>query len=212
MGYNGMETMSVKVELSDDCANTIQHAMEIMDHQQEYMLTGDEEAAKGFDATVIELLEVAKEAAESADAGSEEQVQLQKVMVLTKEFDGYFDEYVDLNNDNQKVADEWRVIGASVGEVTEGVMVEIIDPMKTFAFNNNDLAEVQSWGGIDEVMNEAVTQHFLELRIQAIYYMMKQNEEQWAKFSQAQQDMKNGLDKWASVCNGIDLLDEPKKI
>ncbi len=209
MGYNGMDTMSAKVELSDDCANTIQHAMEIMDHQQEYMITNDEEAAKGFDATVVELLEVAKEAAESADAGSEEQVQLQKVLVLTKEFDGYFDEYVELNKTNHELELQWEAIGVSIEETAEKVMVEIIDPMKEMAFNNKDVDEMQSWGNIDMIMNEEVTQHFLKLNARSVHYMLDPTPEEWKEFETAHKDIDDGYAEWADLCSGYDLLTDP---
>ncbi|MEE8575629.1 MAG: methyl-accepting chemotaxis protein, partial [candidate division Zixibacteria bacterium] len=209
LGYNGMDTMSAKVELSDDCANTIQHALEVMDHQQEYMITNDEEAAKGFDATVVELIEIAEEAAETADAGSEEQVQLKKVIVLTKEFDEYFDEYVELNISNHELELSWEAIGVSIEETTEKVMVEIIDPIKEMAYNNKDIEEMQSWGNIDMIMNEAVTQHFLKLNARSVHYMLDPTVEEWNEFEIAHVEMDNGFAEWVELCSGQDLLTDP---
>jgi len=200
VGYNGVTSMATKVELSDDCSNVVKLALQSMDYQQTFIIEDNKESAVGFDKSVAEVKDVATEARNSAEPGSEEYNQLSQVIEDAQAYDQLFDSYVEIDMNNDELASNWRSLGASLEVVTEKVMEESIDPNKQAAYDNEDLKKVELWGAVDESMNEHVTQKFLLMRTQGIYYIMKQSQEQWDLFEQAQKDMKQGLDSWKEAC------------
>jgi methyl-accepting chemotaxis protein len=105
----------------------------------------------------------------------------------------------------------WGQIGWDVTKEITGVVANVIEPARKAAEQAKDINEVVKWDRIGSKLDETVVQEFLTLRINAVYLLATNKDEQWTAYQTQLGKVKSSVDAWMSLVKGHEGLEAVAK-
>jgi methyl-accepting chemotaxis protein len=96
----------------------------------------------------------------------------------------------------------WGKIGWTATELLEKIKTSDIDPKLKAAKDANSAAEISKWSDIENDLDENAIQTFLLLRVNGIYMVATQTDEQWTKLQAQLSICKTGISSWKGLIKG----------
>jgi len=131
--------------------------------------------------------------------------------VTGKNLTGVRDAIEEYKESKVRVAEigiEWKKIVDDCINYLETTMVNVIDPAKVAAEQNENISAMVMWGEIDMVMNEDVIANVLKMQTAEHDYTAKQTEDAWNRFLHAEKSAKEGLGEWQEIVAGESNMEQ----
>lgn len=119
---------------------------------------------------------------------------------------GEYEQAFLLQEDAQRMKDEafasWSKIGWNVTNEVQKVLDEVIDPERHKAEEAKDPERMKYWSDVTDGIHEKVIEQFLLMRVNAVYLLATEEEEQWEGFRKQLAVVKTGLADWRNSVSG----------
>ncbi len=108
--------------------------------------------------------------------------------------------------DARKMRDDafasWGKVGADVTRAVSTVITEIIEPARKSAEEAKNTDEIIRWTRIGTQLDEQVFQEFLLLRVNAVYLLATNKQEQYTNYQKQLAKVKTNLETWTTLVKG----------
>jgi methyl-accepting chemotaxis protein len=96
----------------------------------------------------------------------------------------------------------WAKVGWDMTKEVTTVIADVIDPARKAAEQTKNVEEMVKWTTIATQLDELVFQEFLVLRINAVFLVATNKEEQWTTYQKQLAKVKTNLETWANLVKG----------
>jgi methyl-accepting chemotaxis protein len=108
--------------------------------------------------------------------------------------------------DARKMRDEaftnWGKVGAEVTKAVATVITDVIEPARKAAEEAKNTEEIIRWTKIGTQLDEQVFQEFLLVRVNAVYLLATNKEEQYANYQKQLAKVKTNVEAWTALVRG----------
>lgn len=133
---------------------------------------------------------------------------MEAVMKAANRYMAAFDSYVALDEDSNKMMGIWRELTTEVYDLGRVVREDIVAPARARASAQDYTSDLLKWTEISDSFNMDISRNFLSLRIAALYYILKKNEQEWANFEKWTNQLLSGIQKWSDLGRGEPRVQE----
>jgi len=117
--------------------------------------------------------------------------------------------------DAQKTQDagfaSWGKVGWSVTEEVTNIITNVIDPARQAAEEAKDAEAIARWANFGTALDEDVFQQFLLLRVNAVYLLATNKDEQWTAYQAQLSKVKTNVGAWTEMVAGNAELETAAK-
>ncbi|MBN2227145.1 MAG: MCP four helix bundle domain-containing protein, partial [candidate division Zixibacteria bacterium] len=124
---------------------------------------------------------------------------------ISKSVDGYktcCDRMADARRAKDKAFADWGRIGNNLTVNVNKSLSEVIEPGRKAAQNAGDTRQEREWANITNLLDQHVVEPFLLLRVNAVYLVATNAEEQWQGYLKQQQVLRQGLQEFSDGVKG----------
>ncbi len=108
--------------------------------------------------------------------------------------------------DARKQRDEafasWGKVGADVTKAVTSVVTDVIEPARKAAEEAKSTDEIVRWTKIGTQLDEQIFQEFLLVRVNAVYLLATNKEEQYANYQKQLAKVRTNLEAWTALVKG----------
>jgi len=113
-----------------------------------------------------------------------------------------FEHQKDAREMRDQAFESWSKVGWEVTQEVTKVIAEVINPARQTAEQAKDVEEITKWARIGTQLDEQVFQEFLVLRVNAVYLLATNKEEQYVNYQKQLAKVKDNLQAWTSMVQG----------
>jgi methyl-accepting chemotaxis protein len=214
VGWRGLTNVAIDAELNRSGNDCLQGLNQCASFRKDFALNGFEKAAneektaadKWQDAynALTEQLQKLKDAPDLQDSD--------KTIVgeALNKMPPYLASFGNQKNARKLMDDAfqaWSKVGWDVTREVTTVVTETIEPARKAAEEAKNTDEMIKWTSIGTKLDELVFQEFLVMRINAVYLLATNKDEQWANYQKQFSKLKTNLETWTGVVQGNDKLE-----
>ncbi len=96
----------------------------------------------------------------------------------------------------------WAKVGWDITQEVANVIRDVIQPARTAAEQSKDVEEMAKWARIAIQLDETVFQEFLVLRINGVFLVATNKDEQWNALQQQLPKVRANVEAWANLVKG----------
>ncbi len=209
VGWTGLTNVANNAELDKMGNECLQGLNQCASLRKDFTIQGFEKAANedktaaekwqvAYTALVTKLEELentkgiaAADKAIVADAGSKMPAYLTS-----------FEHQKDARKLRDQAFESWGKVGREVTEEVAKVIAEVITPARQAAEQAKNVEEITKWSRIGTQLDEQVFQEFLVLRVNAVYLLATNKEEQYVNYQKQLAKVKDNLQAWTNTVQG----------
>ncbi len=207
IGWNGMQNVIDRVAKANAANELIKGMLDTREEGKNFIITGDATYVTGVAGHIESLTEQGR-ALESMLTDQADRRMTQKAIAGFDTYGKKFSRYADLQQKTNELAQQWRTVGEQFFSISARMKDNHITPGLQQAASSGNSAQLQKWQKIQESLSDDIVANFLNLRIAAIYYIMKKTPKQWDNFQKAVATLNNGLESSFQLAAGNAALTE----
>ncbi len=212
VGVYGLKSVNKNVELVSHVDSIMADMLSARRQEKNYIIRKDPQYEKDVNKFVQHIQSEAAILREALSSPAERQL-IDRMLAAATKYQMAFSTYVDLDKDSNSLAQTWRDLTNEVYDLGRVVREEIVLPARQRASQDQYVTTLLKWTEISDSFNMDISRNFLSLRIAAIYYLMKRNEDEWSNFLQWSERLHAGLNTWAEMGRGeLSIQEVAKKL
>jgi methyl-accepting chemotaxis protein len=214
VGWRGMASVGTVVKLNAQGQACIESLDECASLRRDFALRGFEKygdnnktAAENWQAAYDSLAKTLEQLAASPDLQAKDKA---TVTQATRQMPAYlasFEHQKEARTMKDQAFSVWSKTGWDVTQEVAAVITGVIEPSRKAAEQSKDLNEVTRWSTVGTKLDESVFQEFLILRINAVYLLCTNKDEQWTNYEKQLAKLKTNLDGWSALVKGESRLE-----
>jgi methyl-accepting chemotaxis protein len=192
-GLQSVEDRSEKAVVFSKVAGAMQ---EIRRQEKNYMLRNDMQYAD----QVAELTkQTRQELASARDLVESKEVRgrMDEIRQALDEYKQAFDRFVDIDASSRELIGDWRSLTTEIYDLGAKARDDILNPGQQQALERANAVELKRWADLSDSFNVNISRNFLHMRVYALYYILRKNEEWWDKFRNTMDKTLAGVETWA---------------
>jgi len=158
---------------------------------------------EGFESLTASLKEFEGNAAQASY-----RQMIQDTLAKTTEYRSSFDDQVAAQKMKDDAFAAWGAVGKSITNDIGTVLANVIQPAIKAAEESQKAEEIIKWNRIASSLDTQFVQAFFLLRVNAVYLLATDKDEQWTKYQEQLQKVKDGFASWSGAVKGEALLAE----
>lgn len=154
-----------------------------------------------------ELVSMIEQLQQTKGISAEMVQQMETSKKIAGEYLTAFEELFNATKQKNDVFSVWRELG---GKITEGIGKageQVIKPALATSLANQDLAGYQKWSEIQAGLDQKVIEPYFLLHVNALYLRAYQGDKEWETFQKQAQTLKQSVEEWKKMVQGIPELD-----
>ena len=213
MGWSGLTSVATNAELNrsgNECLNGLNQCAAL---RRDFAIRGFEEYAEGGDAAgrwqdaYDTLMERLKQLESAQGIGKADRAIVTDAIKQMPAYLTSFEHQKEARRTKDAAFASWGKVGWDVTEEIDKVMGDVIAPARKAATEAKDLDALARWTEIGTQLDETVVQEFLLLRVNAVYLLATNKEEQWANYEKQLAKVKSNIEAWANLVEGDSQLE-----
>jgi len=214
VGWRGLTTVALNAKLNEagtECLNGLNHCASL---RKDFTIQGFEKAANeeknaadrwqdAYNSLLAKLQDLENtKGLSSADKAIVAEARSKMPPYLTS-----FEHQKDARKMRDEAFQNWGKVGVEVTKAVSSVITEVIEPARKAAEDAKNTEEILRWTRIGSQLDEKVFQEFLLLRVNAVYLLATNKEEQFVNYQNQFNKVKTQLEGWASLVKGDPKLE-----
>jgi methyl-accepting chemotaxis protein len=195
-GASGLSKVSERAEKSMRMSEVTQMMLEARRSEKNYMLRADEIYAKELDEFVQKIRKNVTDAMQTLYARQEDKDSMKKIGEFAAEYRAAFDEFAKINANSRGLLNVWRNLTTEVYDLARQAREGILEPAQQKALERGDPAGVKHWSDLSDSFNVNISRNFLQMRVNALYFILRRDEQEWESFKNAMQKTMDGVEIW----------------
>lgn len=205
VGWSGLGGVVERVENVEVLTGINQSALEVRRQEKNYILRGGQEYIDKVKGLVDGIKSQANTAKEQFDDPADIKDMTDVISAVERYAQG-FDSYLAEDALAAEKFKVWFNLNQEIYGVAKELRQNSIKPAQAEAVARGDAAGLYKWAQISDGFNEEVSSGFLHLRIAAIYYIMRKDDEKKQEFLSAAKTMDAAIEKWQDLGQGIPAI------
>jgi methyl-accepting chemotaxis protein len=214
VGYSSLKNMTVNSELNQQGGVCLSGLDQCASLRKEFAIRGftaygsdNKTAADKWQDAYDVLMTQLKNLEGSKDLGSDNRAIVSDAIGKMPAYLASFGLQKDARNTRDKAFADWSKIGWNVTNEVSQVITNVIEPGRKAAEDAKNTDEIIKWSAIGVKLDEMVVQEFLLLRINAVYLLATNAEEQWTKYQAQLGKVENNIQMWTKLVKGNSQLE-----
>ncbi len=213
--WTGLAGVTTNVELDQQGNQALDAMNKCATLRRDFAIHGFEkapgqqlDAAEKWSAACDELLANLNELAAQSALNEHEQDLVQDMISYTNQYANVFQAAKDARQLRDDAFARWGQIGWAVTDDINTVLENVIAPAKAQALETNDVEQIVHWSNVAERLDKDVVQHFLLLRVTAVYLLATEADAQWDAYRAQFDKARAGLASWTELVSGNQELEQ----
>jgi methyl-accepting chemotaxis protein len=206
VGYSSLNNMTVNTELSQQGNACLGGLNQCASLRKEFAIRGftaygsdNKTAADNWQSAYETLMTQLKNLESSTKLSSADKVIVADAISKMSPYLASFGLQKDARNTRDKAFADWSKIGWDVTKEVSQVIMDVIEPGRKAAEQAKDTNEMIKWSAIGTKLDELFVQDFLVLRVNAVYLIATNTEEQWTKYQAQFKKVEGNIQIWAEL-------------
>jgi methyl-accepting chemotaxis protein len=209
VGWNGLAKVVTNADLDRGGNECLAGLNQCASLRKEFAIQGFKKAAnedkdaavkwqEAFDATMnkLETLEHNK------GLGTADKATLAEAIDKMAPYKAAFEQQKEGRQTKDTAFQVWAKVGWDVTAAVTKVIADVVEPARKAAEKSNDIATMVKWNTIASQLDEAVFQQFLVLRINGVFLVATNTDEQWTALQTQLTKTKANLAAWTDLVKG----------
>ena len=143
----------------------------------------------------------------AADLTAENRESVHGVLAKTDDYKKAFGQQMEARKSKDDARAAWTKLGGAVTEEIDTTLKNVINPARQTAEQSKNVDDILRWSRVADSLNQQVIQTFLLLRVNGVYLIATNADEQWERFQKQVQTTKQGLGSWTELAKGESQLE-----
>lgn len=157
--------------------------------------------------TQKELVSMIEQLQQTKGISEEMKQQMETAKKIAGDYLNAFEELVNAIKQKNDVFSVWRDLGWKITEGIGKAGDRVIRPALATALTNQDFVSYQKWSEIQAGLDQKVIEPYFLLRVTALYLRAYQGDKEWESFQKQTQTLKQSVEEWKKMVQGIPELD-----
>ncbi|MFW5837449.1 MAG: methyl-accepting chemotaxis protein [Desulfovibrionaceae bacterium] len=201
-GFSGLSAVEDRAEQAMFMTEVSADMLLVRRAEKNYMLHNDQQYVKEVHDILAEVKNDLVEARQMFDS-EQDRGRMQEIARLVENYRKAFDRYVEIDTDSRGLIGIWRDLTTDIYDLGRRARNEIMEPAQKQALERGDVAALKRWSDLSDSFNVNISRNFLHMRVNALYYILRRNEEWWARFRDEMDKTMAGIDTWSEQGEGL---------
>ena len=214
VGWRGLTNVATNADLNRSGNECLQGLNQCASLRKDFALQGfekaaneDKNAADKWQEAYTALTEQLQKLEDTADLEDGDKTIVAEALNKMAPYLTSFEHQKDARKMRDDAFQSWGKVGWDVTKEVTTVISEVIEPARKAAEQAKNTDEMIKWTSIGTKLDELVFQEFLVLRVNAVYLLATNKEEQWTNYQKQLSKVKANVDAWAGLVKGNDKVE-----
>jgi methyl-accepting chemotaxis protein len=214
VGWNGLTGVATNAHLNRSGNESLQALDQCASLRKEFALQGFKKAANeekdaaakwqdAYDATLTSL----EKLQHNETLGNADKATIAEAVGKMAAYRSAFEQQKEGRKTKDAAFQVWAKTGWDVTAAVTKVIADVVEPARKAAEQSNDLATMVQWNTIATQLAEAVFQEFLVLRINGVFLVATNTDEQWTALQNQLVKTKANFAAWSDLVKGNAALE-----
>jgi len=207
--WRGLGQVKESTTVSEEANAALNSMTDCGNLRRDFMIQGfekatgqDKNAAEKWQDTYNTFVSQLKALEGRAGLQATDRTLVRKMIDATGPYRADFDGLVNARQMKDDSFAAWRKVGGQVTSEVQNLIQTGISPALEQARNTQDLEEIVRWSTFADGLHREVIEHFLLLRVMAVYLVATNQDKQWEAYSAQLDVLKGGLASWTQSVQG----------
>ena len=218
VGWTGLSNVATNAELSGQGDECLQGLSQCASLRKEFAIRGFETygsdnktAADHWQEAYSTLLGKLQQMENSSDLARTDKAIVTAAIQGMPPYLTSFEHQKEARKTKDTAFGAWGTVGWDVTKEVTDVITNTIAPARQAAEQAKNVEEITRWAHFGTSLDETVFQEFLILRVNAVYLMATNSEQQWTAYQSQLAKVKASIDAWADLVQGNAQLETAAK-